>query len=146
LCRFVVPPDVVADARRTLELFDYWFDRLSAWPLALAAQDGQEHLPITWELIAGVFIGGSSHWKMSSYATAIVKTAKAMSKWVHVGRVNEPQRFRHFQALGVNSMDGSGISQYSHQRIAIQDRNALPFQPLFAEGETRLSLAELSVD
>lgn len=34
-CLFVTAPDVVASARRTLEIFDRWKDRLDDWKVAL---------------------------------------------------------------------------------------------------------------
>lgn len=121
--RFVAAPDIVASARRTLELFEYWKRRLCRWPLALVAQDGQEHLPIPWDEITAIFIGGSTQWKMSKHAADIVKTAKALEKWVHVGRVNDPVRWIHFESLGADSVDGTGIARYSHMRLAIRDRH-----------------------
>jgi len=122
-CLFVTVPDVVGSARRTLEVFEHWKARLAGWPLALACQDGQEHLPIPWDEIAAVFIGGSTNWKCSPHAAHIISAAKMFDKWVHVGRVNTPGRFDHFEKLGVNSIDGSGVSQYSHMRFAIADRH-----------------------
>ncbi len=116
LCRFVAVPDVVASARRTLEVFDYWFPLLGGWPLALVAQDGQEDLPIAWEHLDAIFIGGTTKWKESDAAIQVIKAAKAMSKWVHVGRVNDPNRFAAFVKLGVDSVDGSGIARYSWMR------------------------------
>ena len=41
------------------------------------------------------------------------KTAKMIGKWVHVGRVNTPQRVRNWLGLA-DSIDGSGISRYDH--------------------------------
>ncbi len=119
LCRFVAVPDVVGSARRTAEVFDYWFPLICQWPLALVAQDGQEDIAIPWEHIEAVFIGGTTEFKESDIAIQIIKAAQAMSKWVHVGRVNQPGRFAAFKKLGVDSIDGSGIAQYSKQRIAI---------------------------
>lgn len=124
--RYVAAPDIVANARRTLELFDYWYPRLCQWPIALVIQDGQENLPIPWSLIVAVFIGGSTRFKMSQSAIDIIRTAQAMEKWVHVGRVNEPKRWIHFEKLGVDSVDGTGIARYSHMRIAIRDRHKSP--------------------
>lgn len=124
--RFVTSPDIVASARRTLELFDYWYPRLCQWPIALVAQDGQEDLPIPWDLMAAVFIGGSTRFKLSQSAVDIIRTAQAMGKWVHVGRVNNPERWMHFERLGVDSVDGTGIARYSHMRIAIRDRHVSP--------------------
>jgi hypothetical protein len=115
-CIFVAAPDVVGSARRTLEVFTHWYPKLCGWPLALVAQDGQGGLPIPWSLLTAIFIGGSTTWKLGRHAERIIKAAKAMGKWVHVGRVNGPERFDKFAALGVDSIDGSGISQYSHMR------------------------------
>lgn len=131
--RFVTVPDIVASARRTLELFDYWYPRVCMWPLALVAQDGQEDLPIPWELIQAVFIGGTDGFKDGRHAVDIIKTAKAMGKWTHVGRVNDPVRWSHFENLGVDSVDGTGIAQYSHMRIAIRDREEDKQHGLFTQ-------------
>lgn len=122
-CLFVAAPDVVGSARRTLEVFERWKPRLDGWKLALVCQDGQEHLPIPWDDIAAVFIGGSTNWKCSAHAAQIVKAAKALEKWVHVGRVNDPSRFKHFEELGADSCDGTGIARYTHMREAIAQRH-----------------------
>lgn len=121
-CLFVTVPDVVGSARRTLEVFEHWKDRFAGWRLALACQDGQEHLPIPWPDIEAIFIGGSTAWKASEHAAHIVKAAKLIGKWVHVGRVNHPARWNHFEKLGADSIDGTGISRYTHMRHAIADR------------------------
>lgn len=124
-CLFVVLPDVVGSARRTLEVFEQWRRReaLRGWRRALACQDGQEHLPIPWDDIAAVFIGGSTKWKCSEHVVHIIRAAQALNKWVHVGRVNHGARWAHFEALGVNSIDGTGLSRYSRMRHGIADRN-----------------------
>lgn len=122
-CLFVTVPDVVSSARRTLEVFDHWRPKLKEWKLAFACQDGQEHLPIPWGQIDAVFIGGSTNWKCSEQAAQIVRAAKAIGKWAHIGRVNHPARFEHFEKLGADSIDGSGIARYSHMREAIAGRH-----------------------
>ena len=121
-CRFVTVPDVVGSARRTIEAFDYWFPLLGGWRLAFACQDGQEDQPIPWEYIDAVFIGGSTKWKQSEASIGCIKAAQLMDKWVHVGRVNTPDRFEWCVQLGVDSVDGSGISRYSEMRLKIRDR------------------------
>ena len=128
LCRFVAVPDVVGSARRTLECFHDWWTStaLQGWPLALVAQDGQEHLEIPWALCAAVFIGGSTTWKLSPHAAHIIKAAKIFDKWVHVGRVNDPGRFEYFDALGADSIDGTGLAQYTHMREAIYQHYTAP--------------------
>lgn len=86
-CLFVTVPDVVGSARRTLEVFPFWRPLLKGWKIALACQDGQEHLPIPWDEIDAVFIGGSTNWKCSVHASQIVQAAKILGKWVHIGRL-----------------------------------------------------------
>lgn len=120
-CRFVAVPDVVGSARRTLELFDYWFPLLGGWKLALVAQNGQEDLPLPWEHIDAVFIGGDDEFKDGVHARRIIKAAQMMDKWVHVGRVNGPERFAWCIDAGVDSIDGSGISRYSDMRRKLGD-------------------------
>jgi hypothetical protein len=126
LCRFVAVPDVVGSARRTLEVFDHWYEQIGQWPLALVAQDGQEDLPIPWELIAAVFIGGSTEWKLGFHAQTVIKAAQALGKWVHAGRVNTPARFEYFEKLGVDSIDGTGLSRYSWMRERIYKASIEP--------------------
>lgn len=121
-CLFVASPDIVGSAQRTLELFAHFRPLLAGWSVALVCQDGQENLPIPWEDIAAVFIGGTTGWKCSHHVEQIIKTAKLLGKWTHAGRVNDPQRFLHFERLGVDSCDGTGLARYSHMRRAIAGR------------------------
>lgn len=126
LCRFVAVPDVVGSARRTLEVFEFWKAELKDWPLALVCQNGQEHMPIPWPEIAAIFIGGDTAWKIGPDAAACIKAAKAIGKWVHVGRVNTPERFDYFSELGADSIDGSGLARYSHMREALHPERKQP--------------------
>jgi hypothetical protein len=121
LCRFVVVPDVVGDARRTLEVFEHWQFKLTGWPLALAAQDGIEHMTIPWKQIEAIFIGGTDAFKLGAHAKTVIRAAQAIGKWVHVGRVNTEARFEYFDEMGVDSIDGTGLSRYSHMRKDIWD-------------------------
>lgn len=125
-CRFVAVPDVVGSARRTLEVFEHWKYKLGTWPLALVAQDGQEDLDIPWAQIAAIFVGGTTKFKLSNHAGDIIKAARAIGKWVHVGRVNTPGRFEYFEELGADSIDGTGLSQYTHMREDIWKRYNQP--------------------
>ena len=125
-CLFVTCPDVVGSGRRTLELWRYraelfptkWRDKA-----ALVAQDGMEDLSIMWCEMACLFVGGGDPWKDSQAAADIVRTAKTLGKWVHVGRVNTPKRYDHFAALGADSCDGSGVAMYDHMLQKIERRN-----------------------
>jgi hypothetical protein len=121
-CLFVSAPDIVGSAQRTLELFAHFAPMLEGWPVALVCQDGQESLPIPWNDISAVFIGGTTLWKCSPHVEQIIKTAKLLGKWVHAGRVNDPQRWLHFERLGADSADGTGLARYTHMRRAIAQR------------------------
>jgi hypothetical protein len=116
LCKFVVVPDVVGSARRTLEVFEHWHYQLTGWPLAFAAQDGIEDISIPWRAIQAIFIGGSTAFKLGETARQVIRAAQAIGKWVHVGRVNTPGRWDYFESLEVDSIDGTGLSRFSHMR------------------------------
>lgn len=122
-CFFVTAPDVVCSARRTGELFRHFKPLFEGWPVAFVCQDGQEDLPMPWEEIDAIFIGGSTNWKCSQHAVHLIKAAKALGKWVHAGRVNTAMRMKHFEKLGANSYDGTGIGRFTHMRQAIANRN-----------------------
>ena len=119
-CLFVVCPNVVGSSRRTLEIFNEFACQLERWPVALAAQDGVDDLPIPWRLIEAIFIGGSTEWKMSKSALDVCKTARILGKHVHVGRVNTIARFRHFKDHA-DTCDGSGVSRFGWMLQAIAD-------------------------
>lgn len=130
-CLFVAIPDIVGNARRTLEIWDQRFNFVPPkWPLALVAQDGIESLQIPWREMQAIFIGGSTEWKDSRCVVDIVKTAKTLGIHVHVGRVNTARRFKHFSALGADTCDGSGIARFSHM---LEDLKALIETPVSPE-------------
>ena len=110
---FICLPDIVGDARRTLDLFEYFSPKINGLPKALVLQDGIGNFSIPWDEIQAVFVGGSDSFKFSDEAINACKVAKMLSKWVHVGRVNTPARVEGYLGLG-DSIDGSGISRYDH--------------------------------
>jgi len=124
-CLWVATPDVVGSARRTAEVFHIWKHRpeLKGWKLAFVCQDGQEDLPMPWDDIAAIFIGGSTKWKCSEHVVHLISAAKALGKDVHAGRVNDPARWQHFEELDVDTCDGTGLARYTHMRHAIANRH-----------------------
>ncbi len=127
-CLFVCIPDVVGDGRRTLEIYFHRHQFIPReWPVAFVCQDGSQNHAIPWDDIKAIFIGGTTEWKMSKYAAAIIKAAKILGKHVHVGRINTPARWNHFDKLGVDTCDGSGISRFDWmmERIAGRDDHPL---------------------
>jgi hypothetical protein len=131
-CQFVTVPDIVANGRRTLEVWKYRERIVRGWPLALVAQDGMEDLEIPWGEMKAVFIGGGDPWKDSSAAIDIVKTAKTLGLHVHVGRVNTAKRFKLFASIGADTCDGSGVAMYDHMLDDIaKELNREPEPTLF---------------
>ena len=121
-CLFVTVPDVVCDAAATLERFEFWQPILGGdeplrLPLALVLQNGQEHLPVPWDRLAAVFIGGDTEWKLGQAAAELAGEARARGKHVHGGRVNSAKRVRYMASIGCQSIDGSGFSKWRDTRL-----------------------------
>jgi hypothetical protein len=115
---FVALPDIVGDAMRTLELFEYFKLRTNELPRALVLQDGIERVRIPWDDLDAVFIGGSDRFKYGTEAIRAATTAKILGRWVHVGRVNTAARVDNWLGLA-DSIDGSGISRFDHMLIDV---------------------------
>jgi hypothetical protein len=115
---FVCLPDIVGDARRTLELFDMFYQEVKPLKACLVLQDGIGNFAIDWSRVDAVFVGGSDAFKISSEAINACKVAKMLGKWVHVGRVNTVERVKNWIDLA-DSIDGSGISKYDHMLEAV---------------------------
>jgi hypothetical protein len=134
-CLFVAVPDIVANGRRTLEIWQHRDTFAEGWPLALVAQDGVEDMDIPWDEMAAIFIGGTTDWKDSGAVADIVKTAKTLGKHVHIGRINATKRFRRFDRLGADTCDGTGVSQYDHMLAAIERGVAAKDHPVLFDRE-----------
>ncbi len=113
-CRFVVCPDVVGDSRCTLRLFNEWESRVRRYgfPLAFVAQDGLTVRDAPWQRFEALFIGGTTVFKWSSEARTLCAYARALGKWVHIGRVNSWRGLRKAKRRGAHSVDGTHISRY----------------------------------
>lgn len=111
-CRFAVAPDVVGDARATLEASLPWLSKIRrlGMPAAFVAQDGAEIVGVPWDWFDVLFIGGSTEWKLGEHARALVAEAKARGKGVHMGRVNSRRRLRYAADIGCDSADGTYIA------------------------------------
>ena len=96
-CLFLVIPDVVGNAVATLDEWEWskgWWEL--GWDLAFVAQDGQESLPLPIDYDV-LFIGGTTEWKESQGAIDCIQRAKG--KRIHIGRVNNWRRYRHFARM-----------------------------------------------
>lgn len=101
--RWVLVPDVVTDRDATLRNWEKYAPLAARyeWPLAIAVQDGMT--PADLPDNAVVFVGGSTDWKWNS-----LKMWTETGRRIHVGRVNEEHRLEQCEALGVESVDGTG--------------------------------------
>jgi hypothetical protein len=111
-CLFATAPDVVANARATLDRAVTWLPKLRAlgYPAALIAQDGLEAERVPWDAFDALFIGGSTSWKLGRHAARLVGDARRRGKWVHMGRVNSYRRLRLAEAMGCDSVDGTFLA------------------------------------
>jgi hypothetical protein len=118
-CLFVACPDVVGNAKATLNLFPVWRLRIrdSGLPVALVGQDGLEEEQVPWDEIDALFLGGSTAWKLGSAAQELAGQAKARGKWIHMGRVNSRKRIRTAFDFRCDSIDGSGFSRWPDIRL-----------------------------
>jgi hypothetical protein len=125
-CLFVAAPDVVGDAEKTFDLFDYWLPELKKrnLPVGFVAQDGIRLAMIEpwWSEIDALFVGGTTEFKLGSMARRIVWKARTLGKWVHMGRVNSESRLLYARSIGCSSMDGT---QYSRFTNAYLEKHAL---------------------
>jgi len=112
---FVTMPDVIGNAKETLESFKVWypvFERYYNVPLSYVLQDDVSVNEIPWDSVKCVFMGGSTEWKIGKAAAEIVQVAKSKGKWVHMGRVNSFKRIRYAYTIGCDSFDGSQFSMF----------------------------------
>jgi len=135
-CVFIAVPDVVGVAWLTILRFILLAPlvKFLGYPAALVGQDGLERWPwravLLWLPYDALFIGGSTKWKMSPAADDCIRRAQRRRKWVHVGRVNSQKRIRHFQLIGVDSVDGTSLT-YAPDRDFWRFQKVLWQKPLF---------------
>lgn len=110
-CLFVNAPDVVCDARATLERFEEWQPIISdhGLPVGFVLQNGITAEMIPWERIDALFIGGDTRFKFTPLVQQLVKMGKERGKWIHNGRVNSGRRIIYSASIGCDSFDGTGF-------------------------------------
>lgn len=118
-CLFAVVPDKVGDAYATRQLFSEWCAMVTdlGYRPAYVAQDGATCASIPWSDIECLFVGGSTEWKLSRHAETVVREAKRLGKWVHMGRVNSQKRMMLAASWGVDSCDGTFLKYGPEKNI-----------------------------
>jgi hypothetical protein len=113
---WTVVPDVVQGGGDSLRFSMEWLPRvLGVSRMALVAvQDGmtEDDLAPLVSARVGVFLGGSTEWKLATMESWGHFCAK-MGCHYHVARVNTARRIRLAQAAGADSIDGSSVSRYA---------------------------------
>ena len=111
-CLFATAPDVLADAKATLERSRPYLKQLRemGFPVAFVAQDGLEDSDVPWDVFDTLFIGGTTAFKFSAVAREAIQLAKGHGKWVHVGRVNSYHRLCYCFGIGADSVDGNYLA------------------------------------
>lgn len=106
-CEFLVCPDVVGNARATIDLFNEWEEELlcSGYPIAFVLQDGQEKYPLP--TADAYFVGGSTGFKLSAAADSLIAEGQRRGAWIHMGRVNTIRRLKHAHKRHIDSVDGT---------------------------------------
>lgn len=109
-CLFVVAPDVVGDATATWERSKPYLPliRSLGYRAALAAQDGL--VDPDWDAFDALFVGGTTEFKLSETAYALVAEARGRGTWTHMGRVNGWDRIKAAAVSGYDSADGTKIA------------------------------------
>lgn len=81
-------------------------------PVAYVAQDGATDASVPWGRFACLFLGGSTRWKLSPSARALVTLAKSRGLLAHIGRVNGNRRLRIAWDMRADSVDGTQFSMF----------------------------------
>jgi hypothetical protein len=127
-CRFAVAPDVPFDMAATLAESASYLQpiRELGYPVALALQNGAENMELPWDDFDCAFIGGDTAWKLGLAAAALVRQAKELGKYVHLGRINGEGRWLYGAGIGADSADGTCTALfpdvYAPRVLAWQDR------------------------
>lgn len=118
-CRWVACPDVVGDARATLDRWPFWSQvvRGVGFVPALVLQNGMLAKEIPWSDIGAVFVGGTTEWKFSPQAHELIAYARARGLDAHCGRVNSAKRIAEAHRMGCLTFDGGQYSMFPDRRI-----------------------------
>jgi len=130
---WVVIPDVLCDKDATLDQAERWIAILDGLPLLIVAQDGmvEEDLEPFCRRGIGIFIGGSTEFKLSSIPW-IAQLCIRHDVLCHVGRVNTVRRLDICVNGGAHSFDGSGMAIFEDtarlmtQRLVMLESDMFP--------------------
>lgn len=118
-CLFAVAPDVFGDGPATLDRAQPFLPTLRqlGYPAAFVAQPGTDRLPLPWDAIDALFVGGPNEWQHSEACFRLVAEAKRRGKWAHRGRVNSLARLRATKVGLYDSADGTFVRSGPDRRL-----------------------------
>lgn len=108
-CLFAVVPDVVCDAEATDRRWSRYAPAVKAlgFPAAYVTQNGCTGFPADADAL---FTGGDDEWKLGRDARDLMREAKALGLWCHMGRVNSLRRLKLAATDGYDSVDGTYLA------------------------------------
>jgi hypothetical protein len=120
-CLFAVAPDTFGDAVATLADSVPLLPRIrqAGYQAALVAQPRMTIDMVRWDLVDVLFVGGPDWWQHSEALVALVTHAKALGRWVHMGRVNGLKRLMYATSIGCDSTDGTHLKFHPGNRAHI---------------------------
>lgn len=106
---FATCPDVVGDWLATQRRWSTYSAEMRrvGFRVAYVLQDGAPDFPFEAD---AVFVGGTDNYKLSADAQRLVRKAKALGKWAHMGRVNSDRRIWTAWSWGCDSVDGTMLA------------------------------------
>lgn len=131
-CVFVTCPDVPGEHGMTDLLWDEYAPliyRHGHRPAYVLQEDGVEYEPqaLPWGSMGALFLGGASDaFKLGSSARDVVLEARRRGVPVHMGRVNSRRRAHYAQAIGCDTIDGTGASTFNKLLPRYLDWTAQP--------------------
>jgi hypothetical protein len=110
---WAVLPDVVGDPVATRELAEQWAPIVARiCPALMAIQDGAREPDFEGLPIAGLFLGGSTDYKVAN-AVRWGRYARSRGLYYHVGRVNTARRISLCQEACADSVDGTSVTRFA---------------------------------
>lgn len=109
---FATVPDTVGNHQETLVKWSQWNHTVKnlGYRTAFVLQDGAQENEVPWSELDALFIGGTTEYKLSDDSRRMVRTAKTLGKWVHMGRVNSRKRIELAHHWGCDSVDGTFLA------------------------------------
>lgn len=119
---WIALPDIVCGGLSSLEMSKWWLSWVSRFaPVLYPVQDGMgpEDVRHLLHPEAGIFVGGSTEWKLDTLSTWAA-LAREVGCWLHVGRVNTVRRIRRCIDVGATSFDGTAVTKYAVELPKLQ--------------------------